>query len=132
MDESSSITSFVAFSVSAADCGFASAVGAVVDETLETLLQTASGALQVALDSPLGSLAPLKRPRDAARDVATALLSPDVASGAYYSDGEPTQPCAAVTPDAARELWDWTAATVDDALEAADAEAAAEAAAASE
>ena len=37
---------------------------------------------------------------------------------------------ATVTPDAARELWDWTAATVDDALEAADAEAAAEEAAA--
>ena len=31
---------------------------------------------------------------------------------------------------AARELWDWTAATIDDALEAADAEAAAEEAAA--
>ena len=96
-----------------------------VDETLETLLKGASGALQVAMDSPLGSLAPFKKPRDAARDVAAGLLSPSVESGAYYSDGEPTEACAAVTAEAARALWDWTEATVDEALAYADEEAAA-------
>ncbi|KAJ1444717.1 hypothetical protein M885DRAFT_552209 [Pelagophyceae sp. CCMP2097] len=89
------------------------------DELLERAADALESAGKVALASPLAQFVPLRKPREAGRDVAHALLTPLAATATYLSDGLVTPTSKAANDVAmAAELWLWTEGVVQAAADA--------------